>query len=96
MTEIKNVLENRGKLYGEYNLNATYSHNLKELIRTNPTYSRLPVEHKEALDNIMQKVARILNGNSQYEDNWIDIIGYSQLVLDSIKNTNELKLRELR
>lgn len=31
-------------------------------------------------------MARIANGDPNYEDNWVDIIGYSQLVLNEIRN----------
>ncbi len=35
---------------------------------------------KESLEMNMHKVARILNGDPTYLDNWHDIIGYTRLV----------------
>lgn len=40
---------------------------------------------KEALDNICQKIARVVNGDQFYEDNWVDIQGYAKLALDYIR-----------
>jgi hypothetical protein len=34
---------------------------------------------------IMHKVARILNGDPNYADNWIDIAGYATLVADRLE-----------
>ena len=36
--------------------------------------------HREGLEMIMNKIARMLNGNHKYPDNLIDIMGYSALI----------------
>lgn len=89
--EINNVLKQRGKIYGSYAKNAKLSQKLKDIIRDDISHTYIPYEQREALDNILQKIARIINGDTFYEDNWIDIIGYSQLALDAIR---EAKLRQ--
>jgi hypothetical protein len=33
---------------------------------------------------IANKLARIVNGDANYRDSWVDIIGYAQLVLDAM------------
>ena len=33
----------------------------------------------EALEMIAHKIARILSGDADYADNWVDIAGYAQL-----------------
>ena len=38
----------------------------------------------EALDMIFHKIGRIGNGDPFYDDSWIDICGYSQLVVDEL------------
>ena len=35
---------------------------------------------REGLKAILQKIARILNGDPNYADNWHDIQGYARLV----------------
>jgi hypothetical protein len=39
----------------------------------------LTASQKEALDMIQHKVARILNGNANHQDHWVDIAGYAEL-----------------
>jgi len=41
---------------------------------------------REALEMILHKIARILNGNPNYADSWQDIAGYAQLI---VKRLNE-------
>lgn len=90
MKEIRKVLDERAKTYGAYADNAKLSQELKMAVRNQYGFRHLPYQHREAIDNILQKVARIVNGPgagkyyAMYEDNWVDIIGYSQLVLDFI------------
>ena len=84
--DIQPVLKERGNRYGEFTENAEVSQALKCILKEG-YYGKLPMSyvHKEALDNICQKLARIVCGDPNYEDNWVDIIGYSQLVLDHIR-----------
>ena len=39
---------------------------------------------KEAIDMIFNKIARILNGNPNHADSWVDIAGYAKLVSDRL------------
>ena len=42
----------------------------------------LPYPHRMALYMIASKMARIVNGDFNYRDNWHDIGGYSKLIED--------------
>ena len=86
--EIKPILEERGSRYGKFKNNAEVSQYLKFTIKSafNSNNHKIYDYHYEALDNICQKMARIANGDPNYEDNWVDIIGYSQLALNEIRN----------
>jgi len=42
-------------------------------------------DHKEALEMIQHKIARILNGDPNYADSWQDIAGYAQLIVKRIE-----------
>ena len=39
----------------------------------------------EALDMIASKIARVVNGNPNHIDSWIDIAGYATLVADRLQ-----------
>lgn len=87
MSKIKEILEERGSNYGSFKTNALLAQSLKALLRSAPNWVHISDEQREALDMIIHKVARILNGNPEYEDNWLDIIGYVQLTLDELNKT---------
>lgn len=41
---------------------------------------------QQSIDTILDKIARILNGDPNYLDNWDDIQGYAKLVADRIRS----------
>jgi hypothetical protein len=46
---------------------------------------RLAPDQQEALDMIFAKIGRIINGDADYADSWIDIAGYAKLVADRLE-----------
>lgn len=90
-TGIHDILEQRGRRYGDFNDHATLSQNLKNQLAkvgfyTNPKFKLI---HREAVDMILHKLARIVNGDPDYDDSWVDIAGYATLVADHIKKSKE-------
>lgn len=80
------TLEQRGSRYGKFSGHAEVTQGLKkfigeELAKRNKT---LPDNQMEALDMICHKIGRIINGDNNYDDSWIDIAGYSKLVADKL------------
>lgn len=54
-----------------------------ELEKIDDQKSKRKIMHsdkKEALEMIMSKMARIINGDPNYKDSWTDIIGYAKLI----------------
>ena len=86
---IKEVLNQRQATYGSFTKNAEVSQMLKYFMTQGTNYKQMPVPHREALEMIVHKIARIVNGDPNYIDNWVDIIGYSQLVIEEIKSYDE-------
>ncbi len=58
---------------------------LKEVMFREPGWARLLPDQRQALEMIQVKVARILNGDPNWEDSWQDISGYATLVLNRLK-----------
>ena len=85
MTNIDDILAERGKQYGEFSSHARISQELKEVMASTPGWAELPPDMKEALEMNAHKVARILNGNPRLPDHWDDIAGYAKLVADRIR-----------
>lgn len=83
---IEEVLNQRQATYGSFTKNAEVSQMLKYFMAQGTNYKQMPMAHREALEMIVHKIARIVNGDANYIDNWVDIIGYSQLVIEEIKS----------
>lgn len=85
---ITEILEERGKRYGTFKSHAAISQELKQAIyRHMDKVSKvdLDADKLEALEMICHKIARIVNGDSDYVDSWVDIAGYAQLVADRLQ-----------
>lgn len=78
------ILDERGKRYGTFAGHAQITQDLKEAMATHPNYGKLPLDAKEALEMIVHKIGRIVNGDPNYADSWDDIAGYAKLVSDRI------------
>lgn len=79
------ILDERGKQYGVFAMQAVYAQSLKATMRGHPNYPSLAAYKQEALDMIVHKIARILNGNSSNVDSWVDIAGYATLVAETLE-----------
>ena len=81
---IASLLEARGNRYGPFTGQAEISQTLKKVMVNTPNWDNLDFDQKESLEMIVHKIARILNGDPNYDDSWIDIGGYSKLVADRL------------
>lgn len=77
---VEKMLAGREERYGSFQEHATIAQELKQAMQTSRKWDALSDDKKEALEMIQHKVARILNGNPDYNDNWQDIAGYAILV----------------
>lgn len=87
MADISTTLDARGKRYDKFTGHAEVTQTLKcvigqSLIERN---KRLAADQQEALDMICHKIGRIVNGDPDYADSWIDIAGYAKLVADRLE-----------
>jgi len=85
-TDITATLEERGSRYGKFTGHAEITMALKRMISSHAAARGcvLADDQQEALDMICHKVGRIINGDPNYADSWIDIAGYAQLVADRL------------
>ena len=81
--EVGEVLNERGTTHGAFEQNAEVSQALKRVLQYENASPMTDVQH-EALDNICQKLARIVCGNPNHIDHWIDIAGYAMLAIDRL------------
>ena len=90
MTDIASTLAERGSRYGSFEDHARIAQRLQDNIRSEDGWDNLAPDQKQALTVICDKVARMLNGDPNYRDNWHDIVGYAKLVDDRLARDEEL------
>lgn len=81
---IEKTLDERGKRYGTFVGHARITQALKQIMQESPKWKELADDQKEALEMTAHKIGRILNGDPNYDDSWVDIAGYTKLVADRL------------
>jgi len=74
------LLNLREMTHGNYPDTARMSQFLKHYLREQPGWEKLSAGQQESLDMIVVKIARILSGDPNEKDHWLDIAGYASLV----------------
>ena len=88
---INKTLEQRGERYGKFKDVASTTYALQEILRNAKNHKHMTDDQVIALDMICNKMARIVNGDPSYIDNWHDISGYATLVEQELNITNRDK-----
>jgi hypothetical protein len=88
--QITETLTARGDKYGAFIGHAEISRALKNVIRfytveRKGSFQNIDADMAEALEMIAHKIARIINGDHNYADSWVDIAGYAKLVADRLQ-----------
>lgn len=81
---VEETIKQRGELYGDFADAAHTMQRLKNAVRSHKNWDRLPTYQCEAIDMILHKIGRHINGDHQYVDNFHDIGGYAKLAEDEI------------
>lgn len=84
---IDNVLKERGDKYGPFTSHAAITQGLKHTVRMHLAVRdvRLTPSQQEALDMMFHKIGRIVNGDPDHIDSWLDIAGYATLIVNILK-----------
>ncbi|ALF01661.1 hypothetical protein CPT_Percy27 [Caulobacter phage Percy] len=82
---LTNVLAERGNRYGQFKDQAVYADGMNKLFQTSPNWETMDPDQREALRLIANKIGRILNGDPNYDDSWVDIAGYSKLIANRLQ-----------
>jgi Domain of unknown function (DUF6378) len=79
------TLAERGARYGKFTSHAGITQAIKTFMRATGKWGALQADQQEALEMVAHKIGRILNGDPDYADSWIDIAGYARLVADRLE-----------
>lgn len=98
MADLKATLAARGMRYGAFDGHAKLTQTLKACVIAHDGgvgWGRMSAAQKEAMDMILHKIGRIVNGDPDYDDSWIDIAGYAHLVVDSIRESGVQRVAKI-
>ena len=85
--EVDATLDARAVDYGKFIEGAEVMQMLKRVVQ-NALSNRdkvLAHDQAESMDMIIHKIGRIINGNPDVVDHWLDIAGYAKLVADRLE-----------
>jgi hypothetical protein len=96
---VEQTLQDRGTRYGDFATHALITQALKDVMSgefaqageteekqglRKVRWLQLQPMPREALEMIVHKIGRILNGDPNYADSWHEIAGYAKLVEDRL------------
>lgn len=86
-TDIDETLDERAQDYGKFKDGAALMQGIKRLLADHARAhdKTFADDQWEALEMIVHKIARIVNGNPDKVDSWVDIAGYATLVADRLQ-----------
>ena len=86
-TDVDGTLDERAKDYGKFKDGAALMQGIKRLIADHAAKhgKTFADDQWEALEMIVHKIGRIVNGNPDKVDSWVDIAGYATLIADRLQ-----------
>ena len=84
---VNTLLQERALQYGTFAALAKTAQEFKSVLyrELGSRNKRLADDQSEALDMIMTKIARVINGDADHADSWADIAGYATLVAERLQ-----------
>jgi hypothetical protein len=79
------MVEEREKTHGLFSLSAPIMEDLTDIFERSPNWRRLTPMQKQVLRMFAHKAGRILTGDTNYLDHWIDIEGYVHTVVLALR-----------
>jgi hypothetical protein len=86
-SDVDAILDSRAKDYGKFIEGAEIMQMLKRVVHNYIEKRGTPLafDQREAIDMIIHKLGRIINGNPDKVDHWVDIAGYATLVAERLE-----------
>lgn len=86
-TDVDETLNTRAQDYGTFKDGAALMQGIKRLLADHARrHDKLFADDQwEALEMIVHKMGRIVNGNPDKVDSWVDIAGYATLIADRLR-----------
>ena len=84
---ITELLKERRTRCGDFRGHAAITQAIKNAFHASWNWGDMTPSQKEAMEMVAHKFARILNGDPNYLDSWVDCVGYLQLVINELEGT---------
>lgn len=81
---IGQMLVERAARHGDFTDHARIAQALKRTVQREGRYDGLTDMHREAIDMILHKIARIVAGDPNFHDHWDDIAGYARITSERL------------
>lgn len=89
-TELEQTIAQRRGRYGPLIESGEVAMKLEDYLRSLPGWERLAYDQREALAMVMHKISRIMCGDPDYDDSWVDIAGYAQNVVNRLREAQKV------
>lgn len=86
MATLDEILNERAKTHGSFEVTAYTVQTLKATLVASPNWPDLDMDQKEALEMVVHKIGRILCGAKDHIDAWDDGAGYFTLVANRLRS----------
>jgi hypothetical protein len=83
--EVEKIIAERHKTHGDFREVSRIAQATKLTWTTGNNWRDLTSHQREALEMIAHKVGRILSGDNNFEEHWVDIAGYAQRIAGFLK-----------
>lgn len=78
------VLGERGKTHGDWEEQSRLEQKLKEVIRASDNWQDLTSQQKSSLEAVAMKISRILTGEPNNPEHWLDCEGYFRITRERL------------
>ena len=79
------IIADRQITHGVFADSTKFMQAMKDMMRAQPNWSKMPAYMREALDMFAHKQGRILHGDFNFADHWDDVGGYAIRVSKTIR-----------
>lgn len=86
--KVDKILKEREITHGDYATKCDTIQYMKNAMRSTNGFYKLESDQAESLELILTKIGRILHGDPNHIDSWLDIAGYSQLIVNRLQSPN--------
>lgn len=82
---INEILTQRANTHGNFTDVSITAQHIKKDLMSGKNYNTLSPIQRECIDMVASKLSRIVNGNPDEKDHWVDIAGYATLVANTLE-----------